>query len=208
MSGKVEYKKTYGNLYGVGTVPVVLDVPVMTFALLQGEGDPNGPDFTLATEALYGFSYAVKMSYKSNLVPDGYYDYSVFPLEGVWDVRDVNLPSTLKNNFKYDLMIRQPDFLTEELFFRFQSEVKKKRSNVWLDRLKFVSIHEGLCCQILHVGRYDDEPASFTLMDDYCKNNGYVRIVKTHREIYLSDPRRVEAEKLKTILRYKVKKNS
>lgn len=204
MADKVEYKKAYKDLYAPKTVAALVTVPGIKFVIIDGKGDPNEKDFALATEALYGFSYAVKMSYKSSNVPEGYYDYTVFPLEGEWDLDDKSKPITDKSNYKYRIMIRQPEFLTKDLFERFLLETKKKKPNECLDKINFEEIEEGLCCQMLHIGSYDDEPSSFEIMDKFCRENGYKRISKTHREIYLSDPRKTEPSKLKTILRYKV----
>jgi len=203
---KLDYKKDFKELYLPKTTPSIVDVPAMTFAIIDGQGDPNGEDFALATEALYSFSYSVKMSYKSKDVPKGYYDYTVFPLEGVWDLVDKSKPITDKSNFAYSIMIRQPDFLTEELFKRFVNEAKNKKPNVYLEKIRYVTITEGLCCQMLHIGSYDDEPASFEKMEQFCRDNGYERICLKHREIYLSDPRKTEADKLKTVLRFNVRK--
>lgn len=203
---KQDYKKDFKDLYMPKTSPVIIDVPEMRFALIEGEGDPNGEAFALATTALYSFSYAVKMSYKSKMVPVGYYDYTVFPLEGVWDLVDKDKPNTDKSNYAYAIMIRQPDFLTEALFERFLEEIKKKKPNDCLEKLKFLSTTEGLCCQMLHVGSYDDEPASFEKMTQYCAEKGYERASLTHREIYLSDPRKTEKDQLKTVLRFRTRK--
>jgi hypothetical protein len=181
-------------------------VPAMRFAIINGEGDPNGEEFALATAALYSLSYTVKMSYKSKEIPEGFYDYTVFPLEGVWDLVDKTKPITDKNNYAYSIMIRQPDFLTNELFEKFITITKKKKPNVYLDKIKYDTITEGLCCQMLHLGSYDNESASFDIMRQFCKDNGYERISLKHREIYLSDPRKTEASKLKTVLRFKVNK--
>lgn len=201
---KVDYKKDFKNLYLPKQEPVILNVPAINFIVIEGSGDPNGEAFAQATAAIYALSYAVRMSYKSSRVPNGYYQYTVFPLEGVWDLIDKSLPPTVKSNLKYQLMIRQPDFLTDELFERFLSETKKKKPNPFLDQARLLTINEGLCCQMLHVGSYDAEPASFESMAHYCEQNGYQRAAKTHREIYLSDPRRVEVEKRKTVLRFRV----
>ena len=201
---KIEYRKDYKNLYVPKKIPVIVTVPPINFITIDGNGDPNEDQFALATGALYSFSYAARMSYKSDNVPAGYYDYTVFPLEGEWDLIDKTLPSTDKSNFKYKIMIRQPDFLTTDLFERFMSETKKKKPNSFLDKLEFVEISEGLCCQMLHLGCYDTEPESFEIMEQFCKDNGYKRISLKHREIYLSDPRKTEPQKLKTVLRYKV----
>lgn len=203
---KLDYKKKFKELYLPKNNPAFIDVPSINFAVIDGEGDPNGEDFALATAALYSFSYAVKMSYKSKEIPEGFYDYTVFPLEGVWDLVDKTKSITDKSNFAYSIMIRQPDFLTNELFERFIIETKKKNPNVYLDKIKYDIIKEGLCCQMLHLGSYDDEPASFEIMRQFCKDNEYERISQRHREIYLSDPRKAEPDKLKTVLRFNVKK--
>lgn len=203
---KLDYKKAFKDLYLPKKSPGIVDVPSMNFAMIKGEGDPNGEAFALAVAALYSFSYAVKMSYKSKNVPPEFYDYTVFPLEGVWDLLDKTKSTADKSNFAYVIMIRQPDFLTQVLFERFIAENKKKKPNVYLDKIKYGNIVEGLCCQMLHLGSYDDEPASFDMMEQFCQNSGYERISPQHREIYLSDPRRSESGKLKTVLRYQVKK--
>lgn len=203
---KVDYKKTYKDLYLPKTIPAIVLVPNINFIMIDGQGDPNGEEFALATTALYSFSYAVKMSYKSSKVPENYYDYTVFPLEGEWDLVDKTLSPSDKSNYAYSIMIRQPDFLTEELFGRFLNEIKKKKPNIFFDKLKFGAVSEGLCCQMLHIGSYDNEPASFDKMKLYCMDNGFERLSLKHREIYLSDPRKTDPDKIKTILRYRVKK--
>jgi hypothetical protein len=207
MLGKVDFKKDFKELYAPATKPQIITVPRIKFAVIDGQGDPNGADFAKAIEALYAFSYAVKMSYRSLDVPPGYYDYKVFPLEGVWDLMDKGQPITDKSNYQYQIMIRQPDFVTDQLAVRFIAETSKKKHNECLLDLRLEEQQEGLCCQMLHIGRYDDEPASFEIMDRFCRDKGYRRIAKSHREIYLSDPRKTEQAKLKTILRYRVAKN-
>jgi len=123
---KVDYKKVYKQLYLPKTSPEIVVVPSMPFFMVDGSGDPNGEEFAMATEALYSMSYAVRMSYKSENVPAGYYKYTVFPLEGIWDLLDRSKPATDKSNFKYTIMIRQPDFLTKENFERFLKQLKRK----------------------------------------------------------------------------------
>jgi len=205
MIKKIDYKKDYKELYSFKEVPQIINIPKMKFVIIEGEGDPNGEAFGEVMQALYSFSYTVKMSYKSNDIPKDYYEYKVFPLEGVWDLIDKSKPSTDKSNFKYQVMIRQPEFLTKELFDKFLDKVKSKKPNKFLDKILFKEIEEGLCCQMLHVGSYDDEPKSFKIMEDYCKENSYTRITKVHREIYMSDPRKTKISKLKTILRFQIK---
>ncbi|MFT9497004.1 GyrI-like domain-containing protein [Anaerosolibacter sp.] len=201
---KVDYKTDSKDIYLPKKTPVIVTVPTISYIMIDGEGDPNGEAFAQATAALYSFSYAVKMSYKSKDVPKGYYDYIVFPLEGVWDLLDYNLSHTDKNNLKYTIMIRQPDFLTMELFQRFIEETTKKKPNPYLHKIEYRTVTEGLCCQMLHMGSYDNEPESFKQMEKFCQDNGYTRISLTHKEIYLSDPRKTEPNKLKTVLRFQV----
>ena len=203
----VDYKKTFKSFYMPKNKPEIIEIPTMRFAMIEGEGDPNGETFAKVTEALYSFSYAVKMSYKGENKPEGYYEYTVFPLEGIWDLVDHSKGISDKSNLKYQLMIRQPDFVTEEVFSFFMDYTKKKKPNAHLDRVRLVEIKDGLSCQMLHLGRFDDEPASFALMEDYCKTNGFERLSKVHREIYLSDPRKTAPEKLKTVLRFAVSSN-
>ena len=205
---KVEYKKDYKELYLPNAQPSVIRVPAISFAVIDGQGDPNGEAFAVATAALYSFSYAVKMSYKGKEPPEGYYDYTVFPLEGVWNLIDKSKPSTDKSNYAYSIMIRQPDFLNSRLFDRFLVETKKKKPNACLDRLQSVTTEEGLCCQMLHSGPFDDEPASFEKMHRFCTESGYERTSLQHREIYLSDPRKTDSSKLKTVLRFSIKEAS
>ena len=206
MPKSVDYTKDYKHLYLPPAEPVIVEVPQAPYIMLDGSGDPNGEEFGRQTEALYAVSYAVKMSYRSADVPAGYYDYKVFPLEGVWDLVDYTKPATDKSNLKYTIMIRQPDFLTEALFARFLEQTKRKKPNPYLDRLRFGPAEDGLCCQMMHIGSYDDEPASFARMEARCAELGYERISRTHREIYLSDPRKTAPSKLKTVLRFQVRK--
>ncbi len=205
MSNKVDYKKDFKRFYVPRTEPEVLEIPVIPFIMIDGSGDPNGEDFAKATEALYSLTYAVKMSYKSDDVPAGYYEYTVFPLEGVWDLVDRSKAATDKSNLKYTIMIRQPDFLSEQGFARFLDKTKRKKSNPFLEEARFEHAADGLSCQMMHIGSFDDEPASFARMEAYCEANGYVRTSKIHREIYLSDPRKTEPAKLRTVLRFPVR---
>lgn len=203
---KVDYKKDFKWLYLPKEKPELVEVPELLYLTIEGSGSPDAPAFSEAVEALYALSYGVKMSYKSASVPEGYYEYTVFPLEGVWDLIDYTAATLDKDNFKYTLMIRQPDFLTPALFERFLAEALKKKPGLPLSRVELTTLTEGPCCQMLHLGSYADEPASFAAMEAYCAEQGLVRASKTHREIYLSDPRKTETAKLKTALRFRVTK--
>lgn len=206
MVEKIDYKKTFKSFYLPKAKPEIIDVPKMKFIMINGTGDPNNEEFEKAVEALYALSYAVKMSYKTKEVPPNYYEYTVFPLEGIWDLIDPSLSEKDKHNFKYTIMIRQPDFLTDEWFEKFLAQTKKKKPNPYLEKAVLGEMTDGLCCQMMHKGSYDDEPESFTKMQLYCEEQEYIRTNKTHREIYLSDPRRTDAAKMKTVLRFKVGK--
>ncbi|SDC12269.1 hypothetical protein SAMN02799630_00585 [Paenibacillus sp. UNCCL117] len=207
MSKKIDYKKDFKPLYLPKTSPEIVEVPRMPFFMVSGSGDPNGAEFAAAVEALYSLSYAVRMSYKSDDVPPGYYEYTVFPLEGVWDLLDLTKPATDKTNLKYTIMIRQPDFLTAPWFERFLEQTKKKKPNPFLEKVRFEDVEEGTCCQMMHLGSFENEPASFARMEAFCAENGYSRSSKIHREIYLSNPRKTVPEKLKTVLRFFVRQS-
>ena len=201
---QANWRRDEKQLYLPGSDPVLLDVGELRFFMLDGEGDPNGPAFSRAVEALYSLSYAVRMSYRQPDPPAGYEPYTVYPLEGVWDLVDRSLGSTDKDNLKYTLMIRQPEFVDDALFNRFLEAVRSRKDNPDLARVRFGTLTEGPCCQALHLGPFEDEPATFTRMEQYCLQEGFVRRSKLHREIYLSDPRRTGKDKLRTVLRFSV----
>ena len=192
-------------VYSAKETPVLLDVPAGNFIAVSGVGDPNGETFAWATAALYSLAYAVRMSYKSTAVPQGYYAYKVNPMEGDWSLADPSLGELARDNWAYDIMIRQPDFLTAELFQRFYGEVARKKPNPALAQARFEHIEEGRCCQALHLGPYANEHATFASIEAFLHGQGLQRASKGHREIYLSDPRKTDPAKLRTILRVQVK---
>ncbi|AOT71551.1 GyrI-like domain-containing protein [Geosporobacter ferrireducens] len=208
MERKVDYKKTYKEFYLPPQKPVMTNIPEMKFFMIDGKGDPNGEAFGEVVQALYSLAYGVKMMPKSGVTPGGYYEYTVFPLEGVWNMdsgaKDFSLLD--KDKFIYTVMIRQPEFVTDQLAIEMIEKTKKKKPNPVLDNVCFGSIEEALCVQMMHVGSYDEEPVSFAKMEEFCIENGYKRIGHAHREIYLSDPRKTEVSKLKTVLRFRVEK--
>lgn len=203
---KFEWKKHAKELYISKNKVELITVPEFKFFMIKGKGNPNNEHFSEEVGVLYSLSYAVKMMPKSGLIPEGYYDYTVFPLEGVWDMSEKGkLQSTLyKNELIYTIMIRQPDFVTKEIAMKAIEIVKKKKPNYLLKSVNFGSIEDGLCVQMLHVGSYDDEPSSFEKMKEYCEQNNLKRLTEKHREIYISDARKTEVSKLKTVLRYRV----
>ncbi|MBP6408210.1 MAG: GyrI-like domain-containing protein [Fusobacteriaceae bacterium] len=207
---KYEWKKKEKNLYLPKAKPEIIDIPSFKFFTLEGKGNPNDEFFADYVGALYSLSYGVKMSYKKGIEPKGFYDYIVYPLEGVWDLtekgrEDYKKGFINKEELLFKLMIRQPDFVDEAYAKFIVEEAKKNKPNALLNDVKFEEIEEGKVVQMLHVGSYDSEVESFKIMEEFVKESGFERAEKLHKEIYLSDARKVEAEKLKTILRFKVK---
>lgn len=205
---KYEWRKKDKKLYLPKNSPEVIDIPKMSYFTIEGKGNPNGEDFKKCVEALYSLSYTIRMLPKKEIYPLGYYEYTVFPLEGFWDLDEEGrkLNYLNKDHLVYKIMIRQPDFVDAQLFEFAKDMVVKKKKDLLIDNVKFEEIEEGLCLQMLHIGSFDSEPQSFDLMEKYCIENGYKRESKIHKEIYLSDPRRVEVDKLKTVLRFKISK--
>jgi len=209
MHNKHEWRKKEKALYLPKAQPEIIDVPPMRFISIRGEGSPESHLFADKVGALYSLAYTIKMSLKSmNQKIKDYEDFTVYPLEGVWDINDeakANFNGIAhKDDFEYQLMIRQPDFVSHALFNEMLAVAKRKKANPLLDDIEFISISEGLCVQMLHVGPYENEPASFARMENFCTDKSLLRLAKVHREIYLSDVRKVEPEKLKTVLRFNV----
>jgi hypothetical protein len=205
---KYEWKKQAKELYLPKNRPETVMVPSMKFFMLDGKGNPNSEEFAEAVGVLYSLAYAVKMMPKKGVTPEGYFDYTVFPLEGVWDLAPEarGLEVLDKNSLIYTIMIRQPDFVTEEIAKDAIESTVKKTKHPLLPNVRFGNLEEGMCVQMLHVGPYDNEPASFAAMEEFCKENNLKRLYKTHREIYISDARKTVAEKLQTVLRFKVER--
>lgn len=214
-TAKLDYKKEYKDLYLPGTKPVIIDVPEMVFIQVEGEGDPNtSAAYKNAMEVLYGLSFGIKMSKMSGSQPDGYFEYVVPPLEGLWWMEGGAYIGTeklagLKDQFRWISMIRQPEFVTPDVFAWAKDTLKKKKPDIDLSRTKLVTFTEGLCCQVMHIGPYDDEPASVRKLEQFVEDNGYkcdIGEERRHHEIYLGDPRRTKPERLRTVIRHPVKK--
>lgn len=204
---KYEWKKHEKNLYGAKTIPALITVPMQSYIMISGKGNPNDADFSNKVAALYSLAYAIKMGFKAAVSNAGnleeVHDFSVYPLEGVWkQKRDGEL---VKEELEYTIMIRQPDFITESMVRRAIETVKKKKPNPLYEEIRFDTMQDGKCIEILHIGAFDDEPASFEKMDQFAEKNGLKRNKSCHREIYLNNANRVEKSKLKTILRFSVK---
>ncbi|KOS68359.1 hypothetical protein AEA09_07170 [Lysinibacillus contaminans] len=204
---KYEWRKQEKNLYIPKQKPELVTVPEQQFFMIKGQGNPNEEEFAEKIGVLYSLAYAVRMMPKQGYTPDGYFEYTVYPLEGIWDLTEEGrqLDTLDKDELLYTIMIRQPNFVTKEVVERAFKHVEKKKPHPFLKDVTFDTIQDGLSVQMLHVGPYDDEPQSFELMNEFAKNNNLERVAMLHREIYLSDFRKVEPAKLKTVLRYKVK---
>lgn len=204
---KHEWRKKEKAIYLPKNKPEFIDVPECQFVAISGEGNPNSPHFSDYISALYSVSYAIKMTLKKmDNQPPNYVDYTVYPLEGVWDINEKakkNFSGTInKDDLVFTLMIRQPDFISLAFFEEMLALVKEKKPQVLLEELQFKKITEGRCIQMLHIGSYDNESESFERMEAFAKEQGLTRASKMHREIYLSDFRKVAEEKLKTVLRF------
>lgn len=210
---KLDYKREYKNLYMPDRKPVVIDVPEIPFLMVDGKGDPNtSPDYRAALDSLYGLSYSIKMSKMNGSAPQGYFEYVVPPLEGLWwlpcNCFDGAAP-TDKQELCWTSMIRQPEFVTQEVFQQAKETLAKKKPGLDLSPVRLDIYKEGRCVQMMHVGSYDDEPKTIKAMDVFLTENGYVTDIgaaRKHHEIYLSDPRRTRPEKLKTVIRHPIKR--
>lgn len=210
---KLDYKKEYKDLYQPKKVPSVINVPEMLFITVEGEGNPNtSPAYKRALEILYGLSFTIKMSKMNNMQPEGYFEYTVPPLEGLWYCDGVNFDGVNirdKEKFKWISMIRQPEFVTEEVFAWAKEQLCKKKPELDLNGTRLVKYTEGLCVQIMHLGSYDNEGESIIKMKAFAEENGYREDFsgeRLHHEIYLSDPRRCAEERLKTVIRHPIAK--
>lgn len=204
MATKHEWKKAEKQWYAPQG-PQEIEVPEFGFFVVEGQGDPNGPGFASHVELLYGLSYGLRMAPKAGLEVPGWFEYTVYPLEGVWDLPGPPAPGPLvKADLIYRLMIRQPDFVGEAGARILETVGKKKRLAGW-ESVRYERFAEGRCVQMLHLGPYDAEPATFRKMQDFCRKQSLARIGHAHREIYLSDARKTAPEDLRTILRFPVR---
>lgn len=212
-----DYKKEYKEFYMPKNKPEIVDVPEMKFIAVRGKGDPNEENgaYKEAIGLLYGIAFTIKMSKKGSHKIDGYFDYVVPPLEGFWsqasgcgDFVQQGIDYSRKQDFCWTSVIRLPDFVTEEDFRWAIAEAEQKKRQDY-SKVEFLVIKEGLCVQCMHIGSYDEEPATVARMDQFLLEHGYVNdfsAERMHHEIYLSDARRVALERLKTVIRHPVKK--
>lgn len=206
-----DYKKEYKEFYMPKNMPTIVTVPRMNYIAVHGKGDPNDDngEYKNSIALLYAIAFTVKMSYKGSHKIDGYFDYVVPPLEGFWwqDGSDT-IDYAHKDGFNFISLIRLPDFVAKADFdWAIEQATKKKKDD--FSRVEFLTYDEGVCVQCMHIGSYDDEPKTVALMHEYMKANGYdldINESRLHHEIYLSDPRKCAADKLKTVIRHPIKK--
>ena len=206
-----DYKKEYKEFYMPKNKPSIVEIPKMNYIAVRGKGNPNDEEgeYKKTIGLLYGIAFTIKMSYKGTHKIDGYFEYVVPPLEGFWwqDGR-VGIDYNQKEELNFISIIRLPDFVTKKDFdWAIEEATKKKKQD--FSKVEFLTYDEGMCVQCMHVGSYDNEPATVELMHKYMEENGYVLDITDknfHHEIYLSDPRKCDENKLKTVIRHPIKK--
>ena len=206
-----DFKKEYREFYLPKNKPSIIEIPPMNYIAVRGKGNPNdgNGEYINSIGLLYGIAYTIKMSYKGDHKIDGYFEYVVPPLEGFWWQDGVSgIDYSRKDDFQWISVIRLPDFVSREDFDWAAEEATRKKKTDF-SKVEYFHYEEGLCVQCMHLGSYDDEPETVKLMDECMKENGYVLDINEHRyhhEIYLSDPRKTETGKLKTVIRHPVRK--
>lgn len=206
-----DFKKEYKEFYLPKSKPEIVDIPAMNYIAVRGKGDPNeeGGEYKAAVGVLYAVAYTIKMSKMGDHRIDGYFDYVVPPLEGFWWQDGIDgVDYTNKSEFNWISVIRLPDFVTKEDFAWAVDEATRKKK-LDCSKAEFITVDEGLCVQVMHIGSFDDEPATVELMNRYLQENGYENDfsdTRLHHEIYLSDARKVPKEKWKTVIRHPVRK--
>ncbi|MBQ6607669.1 MAG: GyrI-like domain-containing protein [Firmicutes bacterium] len=205
-----DFKKEYKEFYMPPKKPSIVTVPKMNYIAVRGQGDPNPEEseYKQAIGLLYGIAFTIKMSKMGSHKIDGYFDYVVPPLEGFWWQEGViGVDYSRKDDFNWISVIRLPDFVTRE-DFEWAVEEATKKKKIDFSKVEFFTYDEGLCVQCMHIGPYDDEPATVELMHKYMEEQGYeldITDERMHHEIYLSDARKVAPEKLKTVVRHPIK---
>ena len=205
-----DFKKERKDLYQPTTAPSIVDVPAMSFLMIDGEGDPNGKEFHHAIETLYSLAYSIRMN-KTEL---GYYPYVVPPSEGFWDfagqpAAPAEITAFDKSQLIWTLVLRQPDFVTPEIVAAAQAKVRKKKPDLHPESVRLASLTEGLCVQALHLGPYSTEPATIHTMKKYIEQRRFVLDYtrqRRHHELYFNNPQKTEPGKMKTILRLPIRK--
>lgn len=207
MAAKFDYKKEYKDLYMPKRKPAVIDVPSMNFIMVEGKGDPLNEEYQVAINILYTLAYTIRMSHKGGNQPEGYFEYVVPPLEGLWWISGGNFDMVQRDNWLWTSMIRQPEFVTPEVFSWACDECVRKKPELDVSKARLQTFEEGLCVQMMHIGPYANEPETVETMRAFMAENKIVNetgSIRKHHEIYLSDPRRTAPDNLKTVLRHPV----
>ena len=207
-----DFKKEYKEFYMPKNKPEIVTVPQANYIAVRGKGDPNEIDgaYQKAISILYAVAYTLKMSYKTEHKIEGFFEYVVPPLEGFWWQDNVDgIDYADKAAFNWISVIRLPEFITQK-DFEWAVETASEKKKLDCSSAEFLTVDEGLCVQIMHIGAFDDEPQTVTLMDEYIAQNGYENDItesRLHHEIYLSDARKVAPEKWKTVIRHPIKRS-
>lgn len=208
-----DYKKEYKEFYMPKKKPSIVEIPKMNYIAVRGKGNPNdeNSEYKESIGLLYAIAFTIKMSYKGTHKIDGYFEYVVPPLEGFWWQENTQgFDYNRKEDMHFISVIRLPDFVTEDDFKWAVDEAAKKKKQDF-SKVEFLSYDEGICVQCMHIGSYDNEPETVDLMHKYMAENGYELDItdgRLHHEIYLSDPRRCDESKLKTVVRHPIKKKN
>ena len=206
-----DFKREYKEFYMPKNKPEIVNVPKANYIAVRGIGNPNeeGGAYQQAISVLYAVAYTLKMSYKTAYKIEGFFEYVVPPLEGFWCQENIDgVDYTDKSSFNWISVIRLPDFITQK-DFEWAVETATKKKKLDCSSAEFMTVDEGICVQIMHLGSFDDEPATVALMDEYLAENGYINDITStrfHHEIYMSDARKVAPEKWKTVIRHPIKK--
>ncbi len=218
MTEQLDYKKLYKSLYLPKTEPVIVDVPGMTFIMVDGRGNPNDEtgEYAKAVELLYGLSYTIRMSGRGGKALPDFFEYVVPPLEGLWwTEEDRPFDTDMKDRLIWTSMIRQPEFVTDDVLGWAAGELRRKKPQLDTSKARLSAFTEGLCVQMLHIGPYDTEAVTVKSIEDYAASQGYASaisdalpdgFIRRHHEIYLGDPRKTAPEKMKTVVRHPIKK--
>ena len=207
-----DFKKEYKEFYMPKNKPEIVTVPKANYIAVRGKGNPNENDgaYQKTISILYAVAYTLKMSYKTEHKIEGFFEYVVPPLEGFWWQDNVDgIDYADKAAFNWISVIRLPEFITQK-DFEWAVETASEKKKLDCSSAEFLTVDEGLCVQIMHIGAFDDEPQTVTLMDEYIAQNGYENDItesRLHHEIYLSDARKVAPEKWKTVIRHPIKRS-
>ena len=206
-----DYKKEYKEFYMPKNKPIIIEIPKMNYIAVRGKGNPNeeNSEYKKTIGLLYSIAFTIKMSYKTSHKIEGYFEYVVPPLEGFWWQNGIEgLDYNKKEDMEFISMIRLPDFVTKEEFDWAINEATNKKKQDF-SKGEYLTYNEGLCVQCMHIGSYDNEPTTIEMMEEYAEENGYeidINKNRFHHEIYLSDPRKCDESRLKTVIRHPIRK--